>query len=164
MDIQSMKIEFDDNEFTVLDILVYLKRGYGAQVNGRPFSTCHVANWVRAGKLPEAYGGNKILGLARYKELDNLAVLTIQGLSRSDVENTLGSLSRYLETKNHRRAIDTVDRRRLPRKQRTELYYKILQKAGKLNTVNTKRLSSLPENWKEIGIRENQLSGRKRQN
>jgi hypothetical protein len=157
-DIQAMKIEFSDNEFTAWDILEYLKRAYGVQINGTPFRSYNITNWIRAGKLPDAYGGNEIRGITRYKELGNLAVLYVEGLSRMDIEATIGSPSNYRKTFNHRRMVERVDGRRQPRKQRTPLYYQILSDAGKQYTVKTKGMATLPDNWKEAGIKKNQLS------
>ena len=45
-----------------------------------------------------------------------------------------------------------------PRKHRTKLYYDILKKAGKYPKYVTKTLEILPDNWREIGIKQNQLA------
>src|ERR1700744_6398378 len=151
-----MTIEFFDNEFTVWDVLEYLKAGYGVQVNGRPFTSSHVLNWIRGGKIPDAYGGNKISQAIRYKEIGNLLVLTIEGISREDIQYSLGALADYSETLNKRRKVDLADRKCLPREQRTELYFQILDRSGKLGRARAKFLPPLPTNWKEAGIRRSQ--------
>ena len=49
----------------------------------------------------------------------------------------------------------------MPRKHRTKLYYDILKKAGKLPKYATKTLEILPDNWREIGIKQNQVAKRR---
>lgn len=44
-----------------------------------------------------------------------------------------------------------------PRKQRTRLYYQILEAAGKQYTKKTLRQATLPVYWKEAGIKRNQI-------
>jgi len=147
-----MKIEFEANEFTTWDLLEYLQRGYGTQISGQPFTIHNVNAWIRIKKLPDAYGGNRILQVDRYKELDNLRVLTIEHLDREDIEAAYGSLREFTETLNKRRA----DMPRIRKKKlRTELYYQLLGSKGK----RTQTLV-IPDNYKEMGIRENQFIGR----
>jgi hypothetical protein len=55
-----MKILFEENEFTTNELLNYLKAAYRIQINGTPFSHYNINNWIRNGKIPEAYGNHKI--------------------------------------------------------------------------------------------------------
>lgn len=147
-----MEYEFESNEFTTWGLLEYLKRAYGAQINGQPFTIHNVNAWIRMKKLPDAYGGSRILQVDRYKDLDNLRVLTIGHLNREDIEAVYGSLSEFTETLNRRRA-DTPRIRK--KKNRTELYYQLLGSKGKRS-----RALAIPDNYKEMGIRENQFKGK----
>src|SRR5437879_3882372 len=132
-----MIYEFASNEATGWEVLEYLRRAYGTQISGAPFTIYNLNNWIRIKKLPEAYGGNKIIAAQRYKELGNLMVLTIDGWNRAEVAYLVGHLSDYEETKNHKRKQDTRAKSARPRKQRTRLYYEILDKAGKQYTKKT---------------------------
>ncbi|HVU54940.1 MAG TPA: hypothetical protein VHD83_07785 [Puia sp.] len=146
-----MRIEFEANEFTAWDLLEYLQRGYGTQVSGQSFTIHNINAWIRIKKLPDAYGGNRILRVDRYKEIGNLRILTIEHLNREDIEAVYGSLNEFTEALNKRRA----DMPRIRKKKlRTELYYQLLGSQGK----RTQTL--IPDNYKEIGIRENQFMGR----
>lgn len=147
-----MKVQFEDNEFTTRDLLEYLQRGYGAQVSGQSFTIHNINAWIRIKKLPDAYGGNRILQVDRYKELGNLRILTIERLNRADIEAVYGSLSEFTEMLNNRRAdIPKIRKRKL----RTEMYYQLLGSKGKRS-----RALVIPDNYKEMGIRENQFKGR----
>jgi len=161
-DIHPMKYELEPNEFTSWDILEYLKIVYGTQVNGSPFTSINMQNWIRNMKLPEFYGGFEIIDARRYKELNNLLILTIEGLNRAEVCELVGSLTEFTETQNKRRALDSSPKLKRPRKQRTNLYYKILADAGKRYTKRTLNGSILPDDWKGAGIKGNQLISRKK--
>jgi hypothetical protein len=156
-----MTYHFEDNEFTSWEILEYLKNVYGTQINGSPFKNINIQNWIRIRKLPDAYGGCKIIKTTRYKELYNLLVLTIDGLRRSELTEVVGSVSAFKETLNKRRAIDKIPFSKKPRKQRTKLYYQILKKAGKQYTKKTLKQATLPEDWKSAGIKGNQRTLRR---
>ena len=147
-----MQFEFESNEFTAWDLLEYLQRAYGSQISGQPFAIHNVNVWIRIKKLPDAYGGNRISLLVRYKELRNLRVITIEHLNREDIEAVYGSLSRFKETLNRRRAKPPKVRKQ---KLRTELYYQLLGSRGKRS-----KAIAIPDNYKEMGIRENQFKGR----
>ena len=97
-----MEFEFESNEFTTWDLLEYLQRAYGAQIGGQPFTIHNVNVWIRMKKLPDAYGGNRILLVERYKELENLRVLTIERLDRGDIEAVYGALGEFKEALNMR--------------------------------------------------------------
>jgi hypothetical protein len=147
-----MKFEFESNELIAWDLLEYMQRAYGAQISGQPFTTHNINIWIRMKKLPDAYGGNRILRVDRYKELENLRVLTIEHLNREDIEAVYGSLSQFKETLNKRRAKPSKARKQ---KLRTELYYQLLGSRGKRSKAIT-----IPDNYKEMGIRENQFKRR----
>lgn len=153
-----MEYQFEDNEFTSWDILEFLKNVYGAQVNGSPFTNINIQNWIRNKKLPEFYGGHRIIKTERYQELNNLLVLTLENLSRSELTDLVGCLSDFTETLNRRRAIDKIASNKKPRKHRTGLYYQILNKANKQYTKKTIRQATLPDDWKGAGIKGNQLT------
>ena len=152
-----MRYEFAQNEFTSWDILEYLRLIYGTQINGSPFTSGNIQNWIRSGKLPEFYVGYKIAHTERYKEQGNLLVITVEGLSREQLIEIAGSLSNYAETSNRRRKADVIPKIKRPRKLRTQLYYKTLEKIGKQSTKRTLNNCILPNNWKESGIKANQL-------
>jgi hypothetical protein len=147
-----MKILFEENEFTSNELLNYLKAAYRLKINGSAFSHHNINNWIRNGKIPEAYGNHKILNVEISKAFCNRRILTIDGLTR-DVLDDLHLL---------RKAKKFPPIKRI-RKQRTELYFQILAKAGKQYTKKTKELSTLPNNWKQLGIKPNQLRRRKSQ-
>jgi hypothetical protein len=155
-----MKFEFEQNEFTVWNLLEYLKGLYGCQINGNRFSSSILHRWIRLKKLPEAYGGNKIIHAVRYKELSNLLVLSVEGISRDEVTYLIGSLDNYEQTLNKKRKKDVLQTKNIPHKQRTKLYFETLDKAGKQYTKKRLAQSTLPLYWKEAGIKKNQLVNR----
>jgi hypothetical protein len=143
-----MNIEFEDNEFTSHELLDYLKRAYGSQINGAPFSAYNINNWIRIGKIPMAYGDHQIIKVVVAPEFNDNRVITVEGLTR-DILSDLGLLGFHLKSKK------TVRTKR-PRKHRTQFYYQTLKKLGKQYTRKT--LTILPENWREVGIKANQLA------
>jgi hypothetical protein len=144
-----MRFEFEPNELTTWDLLEYMERAYGAQVSGQPFTIHNVNVWIRIGKLPDAYGGNKILRMDRYKDFGNLRILTIEHLDREDIEAFYGSLGGYKETLNKSRA---RTRRVRKRKNRTEFYYQLLGNRGRKRNV-----TAIPDDYRMIGIKGNQF-------
>ncbi len=148
-----MIFTFEPNEFTSWDLLEYVARAYGAQISGQPFTIYNVNVWIRMKKLPDAYGGNRILREDRYKELGNLRVITIEHLNREDIEAVFGTLSRFTEALNKSRA-------RMPRirkqKLRTELYYQQLGSRGRKGNA-----IAIPDNYMMGGIKENQFKRRR---
>jgi hypothetical protein len=147
-----MDIKFEQNEFTTSDLLEYLRRGYGSQISGERFSIHNINVWVRMGKIADAYGGNKILRADRYKELGNIRILTIEHLNRSDIEYAYGAFGRFMETINKARAKPPKARKQ---KLRTEFYYQLLGGRGRRGKAIV-----IPDNYKEVGIRENQFKER----
>lgn len=152
-----MKYEFSENEFTSWDILEFLTKVYGTQISGSPFTSVNIQNWIRYGKLPDLYGGYKIIKTERYNELQNLLIITIEGLCRDQLIDITGSLSEYAETSNKKRIIDVIPKVKRPRKNRTEFYFKTLEKVGKQYTKRSLSKSLLPIDWKDAGIKGNQL-------
>jgi hypothetical protein len=143
-----MNIEFEDNEFTSHELLDYMKGAYGSQINGAPFSAYNINNWIRMGKIPTAYGDHRILQVVITPEFNNYRVITIEGLTR-DIKDALD----LMEFKSQSgKAVKT----KRPRKHRTTFYFQTLKKLGKQYTRKT--LSVLPKNWKEVGIKSNQLA------
>lgn len=144
-----MLFEFEPNEFTTWDLLEYMDRAYGAQVSGQPFTIHNVNVWIRLGKLPEAYGGNRILRVDRYKDFGNLRIITIEHLDREDIEAAFGALCNFKERLNKSRArVCRTPRRKL----RTEFYYRLLGSRGKRDKTIV-----IPDNYRMLGIRENQF-------
>jgi hypothetical protein len=143
-----MNIEFEDNEFTSHELLNYLKGAYGSQINSAPFSAYNINNWIRIGKIPTAYGDHLILKVVVIPEFNNYRVITIEGLTR-DILSDLDLMELKLIS-------EKIAKTKRPRKYRTEFYFQTLKKMGKQYTRKT--LSILPENWKEVGIKSNQLA------
>jgi hypothetical protein len=143
-----MNIAFEDNEFTTHEILKYLKRAYGSQINGAPFSAYNINNWIRISKIPTAYGDHRILQVVTSPEFGNHRVITIEGLNR-DIINDLSFLEFNPQSAEKSKA-------KRSRKQRTTFYFQTLEKLGKQYTKKT--MSILPGNWKEVGIKANQLA------
>jgi hypothetical protein len=143
-----MNIQFEDNEFTSCELLKYLKEAYGLQINGAPFVAYTINNWIRYGKIPMAYGDHKILKVVNIEQFSNAKVLTLEGLTR----DTLDDLQ-FLKIKSFSERLPKTKR---PRKHRTRFYYQLLEKVGKQYTKKT--LSILPDDWKQIGIKSNQLA------
>ena len=54
-------------------------------------------------------------------------------------------------------SLNTKNKNLKPRKQRTKLYYQILEAAGKQFTKKTLEQATLPVYWKEAGIKRNQM-------
>lgn len=79
-----------------------------------------------------------------------MRVLAVEGLTRKDVIEMVGSIQGNIEK-------EIIAKNRRPRKQQTKLYYQILQAAGKQYTQKTITQSTLPLYWKEAGIKKNQL-------
>ena len=65
---------------------------YGTKVDGSLFVANDVLNWIRGGKIPDVYGGNRIVSSTVYVNLNELRVLTIENLSREDIEFSYGKL------------------------------------------------------------------------
>ena len=142
-----MQIEFSDNEFTCSDLLRYLRTCFGLQINGSPFTIHTINNWIRIGKIPMLYGDHRILRVEIFPKLNGLKVLTIEGMTRDLLVDL-----HLLEPKPFKPLPKTMR----VRKHRTKLYYQILEKHGKQNTKKT--LSMLPDSWKLMGIKYNQLT------
>lgn len=152
-----MRIEFQENEFTRTEILEYLTKAYGRQLNCNRFSTYNLNNWTRVGKIPDLYGGHRILKVERIEELRRLKVYTLEGLTREIAKDVdlLNNPKKQIPKK-------FLNKNSLVRKHRTQYYYDILKKAGKQYTRKTIEQSILPDNWKIRGIKQNQLARRKR--
>jgi hypothetical protein len=84
-------------------------------------------------------------------------VLTIEGLNRAEGENLVGALSDYQKANSHERKQGNIAKQTRPRKQRTLLYYQILDKAGKQYTKKTLKAATLVKYWKESGSKRNQI-------
>lgn len=151
-----MTYQFEQNEFTSWELLQYFKSVYESQINGKPFSNYNLQNWVTIGKVPDLYGGYKIIKTERYKELQNLLVITLDSLSRKEMIELIDNPSDSVnETKNKKRRADKIANNKTPRKQRTELYYQIL---GSRNTTKKNlEQSIIPKYFKEAGGKRNQL-------
>lgn len=141
-----MNIEYTANEFTISEVLDYLKAAFGYQINGSPFKSHNIHNWIRLRKLPDAYGGYKIQDVINVKGISKVIVL--EGLNRE----ILGELQMLSRT-----PIIELPQSKKPRKQRTKLYYESLEKAGKQYTRKTKKLATISNQWKAAGIKPNQL-------
>lgn len=158
----SMKYEFEQNEFTSWELLEYMKLAYGSQLNGSAFTSTNLQNWIRQRRIPDLYGGFKIIGVDRYKELNNLLVLSLDGFTRNEAEALVGSLSSFEETVNKRRKLERIKKSSRPLKHRTKFYFKLLPKS-KQYTRKLLEQSTLPDFWKDAGIKRNQMvKGRKK--
>src|ERR1019366_5507659 len=116
-----MEYQFASNEFTANELLQFYSQAYRKQINGTPFTYNSLQNWRQLKKIPVAYGGYKIISATRYRHLNNLLVLKIDGLTREDAEAMIGSFN-----ENDLSFISTLNakiKNLKPRKQRTKLYY-----------------------------------------
>jgi hypothetical protein len=109
-------------------LLSFITTAFGCQVNGKPFKNYHLNNWIRIGKVPRAYGGYKIQRVERVKALHNGKILVLDGLTR----DVLADIQHYSLQVNG--ASIQIGK---PRKQRTTLYYELLERAGKQHTRKT---------------------------
>lgn len=141
-----IKLEF--NQLTTRELLQYVRNAYGLQVNGNEFGYITVSTWMRNKRVPLAYGGHKIVNIEKRDEF-NMSVLTLEDFDRS-------ILSAVKEIARPQIDIPKVSR---PRKQRTALYYEILESKGKQTTKKTLKGSILPDNYLALGIKPNQLAG-----
>jgi hypothetical protein len=155
-----MDYQFASNEFTANELLQFYSRAYGTQINGTPFTYNSLQNWRRLKKIPVAYGGYKIISATRYKHLNDLLVLKIDGLTREDAEAMIGSFNENESA--IKSSLNAKDKNLKPRKQRTKLYYQTLEAAGKQYTKKTLEQATLPKYWKEAGIKKNQMVNRSR--
>lgn len=149
-----MTIRFLENEFTTLELVYFLKKAYKTQINTKPFTAAVIRNWIRIKHFPAAYGGYKIISTKVYKEYGSIRTLMIDGLTRVDVEDMIGSFKDLYG--NIKVEINSWKELK-PRKQRTKLYYDILDAAGKQYTKKTLKRSTLPLYWKAAGIKRNQI-------
>jgi hypothetical protein len=146
-DIYWMNLQLKENEFTSYELVNYFRKGYGRQLNGAPFYPYTINNWIRRKKVPVAYGGHRIEEVRYMKEFDR-RILTLTGLTRDALEE--------LQSFNFIVPEAIPDKTRRPHKHRTRLYYELL---GKIRSKsNGKSNSMLPDNWLELGIRQNQLA------
>jgi len=155
-----MTYQFELNEISATELLELLTRLYGRQLNGSPFNSGCIQNWMRIKSVPQAYGGYKIIEANRYKSLGNLLVLTLEGFNRNEMESLVGRLEDYEQTHNGLRKINTTGRK--PHKHRTKLYYQILSRSGKQSTKKTLDECTLPQFYLAAGIKQNQLARRER--
>lgn len=137
-----------DNQLTTRELFQYVKAAYGKQVNGNEFTYSTVNTWLRNKAVPVAYGGHKITDIEKREEF-NMSILTVTNFDRS-------ILSGVKDMPKPPPPLPKVSR---ARKQRTKLYYEILEKAGKQTTVKTLKDATLPDDYLELGIRKNQLTG-----
>lgn len=144
-----MNIKFEENEFTTQELLCFLRSAYVIQINGKPFTGAVIRNWIEIKHFPLAYGGYQIVSNILYKQYGNMRVLTLEGITRKEMIEMAGSQ----DGNNKLQAVSLTK----PRKQRTKLYYQILQSAGKQYTKKKLSVSTLPLYWKEAGIKKNQL-------
>lgn len=141
-------IRMESNQLTTRELFNYMKLAYGKQINGSPFTYNLITMWMRVGAVPTAYGGYKVVNIEKYQNF-NMSVLTLEGFDRSILDDIHLVAKPQVD-------IPAVSR---PRKQRTKLYYEILKKNRKLFTRKTLEASTLPNNWRELGIKPNQLAG-----
>lgn len=144
-----------DNQFTTWSLLEYMRRAFGSKVNGSAFNSDDICAWCRQMKVPVAYGGHKILDLVFDAEFDSLRIMTIEGLSREDIEATLGNLDKFERDLRNNRKAQVLKK---PTRIRTPFYFKMLGK--KLEAPGTQPL--LPDNWKELGIIKTQIRTKRR--
>jgi hypothetical protein len=112
-----MDYQFASNEFAANELLQFYSHAYGTQINGSPFTYNTLQNWRHLKKILVAYGGYKIISTTRYKHLNNLLVLKIDGLTKEDVEAMIGSLND--SNSRVKSSPDTKDKNlRIPLKQR----------------------------------------------
>jgi hypothetical protein len=143
-----MIVNYANNEFTGYELLSFVTAAFGCQVNGNPFKSYHLNNWIRIGKVPDAYGGYRILSVEKMEGLHSGKVLALSELTR----DVLIDIQRHpLQVKNPPIPV------RKPRKQRTALYYELLERVGKQYTRKTKKVATISNQWKMIGIKRNQL-------
>lgn len=143
-----MILQFDDNEFLVRELLEYIVKAYRVQISGKPFQRSNITDWVRLRKVPDSYGGHRILSVELIPEI-KMWVVRVEGLSREML--TLVSM---LESKQPTPVARV-------KKQRTLLYYKTLQeKGGNTSKKVPTDADLLPENWKTVGIKRNQIAGK----
>lgn len=157
-----MTIKFSENEFTTAELLHFLRIAYSTQINGKPFTAATIRNWIRINHFPAAYGGYRIVSTKIYKQLGGIRVLDIEGLTRSQVEEMIGSL--HKAECNDNKIEKGISKNLRPRKQRTKLYYQTLEAAGKQYTKKTLEQATLPKYWKEVGIKRNQMVNKSRSN
>lgn len=138
-----MEYTFKDNEFTLWDLLEYLQRAYGSLTTGSAFKAYHVYKWttMKSCKIPDAYGGNRILKIKRPKDLMQCTVYTIEGLSRSDIELTFGKLTEFTKYVNGRRL--TTPEEKLQKSATGKRIFRSGQK--------------IPVKYKMMGVKENQV-------
>lgn len=140
-------MEYSSDEFTVAELLEYMKAAYGATIRQSEFTYQILDTWIRNKKVPDIYGGHKILKVVK---TTHTRVLTIKDLDRS----ILDDLDVLREMCKKKPALPS----QRPHKQRTALYFQLL--GSKNQTKKTLEASTLPDNWKELGIKPTQLSRR----
>lgn len=148
LDIHLMIFEYANNDLTSGELLEFVIAAFGCQINGKPFKSYHVNNWIRLGKIPDVYGGFKILNVEDIKGLRNCKVLVLDGLTRSILED-IQNIAAQTSDETH-----IINR---PRKQRTRLYYEMLEKVSKQYTRKSKEAATISDQWKVIGIKRNQF-------
>lgn len=133
---KDLELPLADNQFTANELLVYMDRVYGSKVAQTKFTNNDLFLWFQLGKIPEAYGGNRI----DLSIMSGVGIYEVEGLTREDLRYV-----RTIPAPIHKRP----DRKHKDAPRRTKLYYKI---TGKVEPANI-----LPDNWRQLGIRGNQL-------
>lgn len=147
-----MIIELSPNEFLTHELHEYMKAAYGLQLTGTPFTISSINEWMRAEKIPDAYGGHKVLAKRTLKAF-NKSVYTIEDLDRS-ILDSLQELE-AMRTIDPKAITKSTDKRMQPRTQRTQFAMQLL--GSKQQIVKTLEQSTLPDNYKLRGIKPNQI-------
>jgi hypothetical protein len=146
-----------ENEFTVSELLSYMQKAYGSKVNGEEFAHFDIINWIALGNIPESYGGHELTA----HRMSGIRILVVEGLSRDDVRHLHANEDLQKEKKEgffKKRVREVLGKRSLPldlpQGKRTKLYYQM----ARLPMPD----DLLPDNWRDVGIRPNQLKPIKR--
>ncbi len=148
-------LPLQDNQFTISELLAYLKKVYGSKLNGSEFTLENVLAWLVIGHMPECYGGHLISSI----RMSGMRVLMINGLSREDMQYIDQAIQKSAQVKSlleahdvihgHTTTIKTLAPSEIPKARRTRLYYQ----TAKLPVPK----DVLPDNWRALGIKANQL-------
>lgn len=140
-----MTIVYKANEATTRELTNYFNKMYGSKLNGSRFTIENISTWIRLGKIPDCYGGYPILHKEKKKGSSHTVLTLGDSFNREDMDYVMSGKVQFPQLPKEEKK---------PR--RTRYYYQLLKKP----IPDSRYL--LPDNWKALGIKGNQLVSRKK--
>jgi hypothetical protein len=138
------ELPLGENEFTMSELLTYLRNAYGTKLNGTEFTWYDITGWLYNGKMPECYGGDP---LTSYRA-SGVRIIVLSHIDRETAKMAERVAKPRIQLPKKKRKVNI--------RPRTELYWQLAKK----KPPTSKHV--LPNNYKALGIKNNQLGKSKR--